>query len=175
MSAALPCFAEVGSQPSAETSRLAAEIRSMVPDHPLLEATKDSGRHFANVPAAPNRWSAAGKWERLKIYPGSPDTPHHTDRPRNRQDSAGARVTTRMVEEYANGVVFVPTRLSSRSRSGGADSPQLLDPGADLAAPSLESLIELLRRYELLLVLDNFEQILGAAPIVARCSSKLQI
>jgi non-specific serine/threonine protein kinase len=77
------------------------------------------------------------------------------------------RVADTLAGDFAHGVCFVP--LSSVSNSGlvGSVIAQALGVAEAPGVPVLEQLKTLLRERSLLLVLDNFEQVMHAAPIVA--------
>lgn len=79
----------------------------------------------------------------------------------------GLQVAADMLDEYADGVFFVP--LVS-IRNAGLVAPSIMqalgvrESGED---PTVETLKDYLKSRQALLLLDNFEQVLAAAPIVA--------
>ncbi|MBV9131913.1 MAG: AAA family ATPase, partial [Chloroflexi bacterium] len=78
-----------------------------------------------------------------------------------------AEVASLAATHFAGGAVLVelaPLRDASRFTSAIADALDIQDVGA---RPLLDSVLSTLATLDLLMVLDNFEHILGAAPIVA--------
>lgn len=79
----------------------------------------------------------------------------------------GLAVAKRLQSLYKDGTYFVP--LAAISEPGMVDATLVaaLDISDPSQKPPKTKLIEFLRRKELLLLLDNFEQIIAAAPLVA--------
>ncbi len=81
--------------------------------------------------------------------------------------SLALAVAHRLQPEYADGVIFI-TLAAINDAARMADAILAAAAGEDIGAkPPKTRLIEFLRRRSLLLVLDNLEQIAGAAPIIA--------
>ncbi len=76
-------------------------------------------------------------------------------------------VARELVEDYADGAFFVELASISDPRIVPASIADAVGSRAEGGRPVLDTVRDHLRDLELLLVLDNFEQVLGAAPIVA--------
>lgn len=76
-------------------------------------------------------------------------------------------VATQLQQHYRDGAYFVPLAAVSESLVMATSIVGVVAPGDTSAKPPESRLIELLRQRALLLVLDNLEQIGGAAPLIA--------
>ena len=72
-----------------------------------------------------------------------------------------------LLDHFSDGVYIVFLELDSRPRSGRLEIAQTLEVREEGGRRLLDSLKERLRDREMLLVLDNFEQVMTAAPRVA--------
>lgn len=77
------------------------------------------------------------------------------------------RVGTRLLDRYRDGVFFVPLASVSDARGTAAAIATMLGIHQTSDGPLENQLISYLRDREILLILDNFEQILPAAPLVS--------
>jgi predicted ATPase/class 3 adenylate cyclase len=82
----------------------------------------------------------------------------------------GVAVAERQADEYADGIFFVD--LSDEHDAGRVLSRVVEAIGISLSGPALETLTQALAHQRVLLVLDNFEQILTAGPAVAQLLSR---
>jgi predicted ATPase len=76
-------------------------------------------------------------------------------------------VATQLQHHYRDGAYFVPLAAVSGPLVMATTSIGIVAPGDTSAKPPESRLIELLRQRALLLLLDNLEQIAGAAPLIA--------
>lgn len=79
----------------------------------------------------------------------------------------GLAVATQLQQEFADGAVFVPLAPISDAALVAAAIAQTLGLHESRAATPTEQLQQYLQQRSLLLVLDNFEQVTSAAPLVA--------
>jgi predicted ATPase len=77
-------------------------------------------------------------------------------------------IATQMQEQFADGVVFVPLAPLSDAALLAATIATTLGLRESSGQSIAESLIEALRDKQLLLVLDNFEQVVKGAPLIAQ-------
>ena len=77
------------------------------------------------------------------------------------------QVATALRGDFADGVVFVPLAVVTDPRLVVSAIAQELSVQEAGDRPLLESLVACLRDKNMLLLLDNFEQVIGAAPLVA--------
>ncbi len=76
-------------------------------------------------------------------------------------------VATQLQHHYRDGVRFIPLAAVSEPLVMATTIIGMVAPGDSSAKPPESRLIELLRHQAVLLVLDNLEQISGAAPLIA--------
>jgi DNA-binding SARP family transcriptional activator len=155
---------ELGIEPDAETQALYAAITAMAP-HPDIQLAIVTGR-FNNVPIPPT--AIVGRDREVEILHGTlwrQDVrlvtlagPGGVGKTR-----LALEVASRLVEDFADGVAFVPL--------ADVRDPELVLPAIASALGLSEepnvsfaaTLKAFLRSRELLLVLDNFEQVMDAA------------
>src|SRR5437868_814809 len=88
------------------------------------------------------------------------------------------QVAGQMLHDFKDGVFFVPLAAVTDPTLVAASIAQTLDVMESGSKPLVDSLKSFLRERRVLLVLDNFEQILEAAPLVAdllSASSELSV
>ncbi len=161
--------AELGAEPAAETRALASEIGSAVPVRAMARPVV-AARRFDNLPAAPNPLVGRSREiEALQDLLWDPDVRLATvTGPGGIGKTRLALEAARQVgDDFADGVCFVPL--------AAIRDPVLVMPTIgrtlgieETAGRAIGELVgEALRERELLLVLDNVEQVLEAAPDVA--------
>src|SRR5262249_61447226 len=77
------------------------------------------------------------------------------------------QVAADIVDSFPDGVYFVPLAAVTDGDLVTSAIAQALDVREAAGRPFLESVREFLRPKRLLLVVDNFEQVIAAAPVVA--------
>ncbi len=79
----------------------------------------------------------------------------------------GLQVAAELLGDFRDGVCFVALAAITAPGLVGSTIAQTLDRTQAGSQPSIEDLTAFLREKQLLLVLDNFEQVAGAAPLIA--------
>jgi predicted ATPase/class 3 adenylate cyclase len=79
----------------------------------------------------------------------------------------GLQVAAELVGHYEHGVFFVPLGAIREPSLVGSNMAEVLGVRESAGRPLLETLRDYLRDKHMLLLLDNFEQVLDAAPLVA--------
>ncbi|NIO69801.1 MAG: AAA family ATPase, partial [Anaerolineae bacterium] len=160
---------ELGVEPAAETTRLYEQIRDGELEMPVLPQVAARKHNLpAQVTSFIGREREIGEVKqllaatRLLTLTGPPGTG---------KTRLGLQVAAQVLDRFADGVFFVDLAPISDPQHVPSTVAQVLGVRETAAQSLVESLKSYLCRKHLLLLLDNFEQIIEAAPLVGELLS----
>lgn len=158
--------AELGIEPGPALRRLEQQILSQDPD---LEQTIRAEPGYTTSELPLQRTSFVGRDRELAqvaVLLRRSRLLTLTGAPGSGKTRLALRLAAELGHEYSDGTFFVPLAAATTAMQLDAAVARALGLGEVRDEPALEGVKSYLRKRRVLLVLDNFEQILGAAPQV---------